>query len=56
MDPALKSKLLKLLVGALIASAVAGAAYFSAHLPDLFSALPFGLVVGFSAAILAGKL
>ena len=51
MDPNLKSKLIKLVVGALVAGAIAALTYFTTGLQGIFSGVPLGIAVGYSAAV-----
>ena len=53
MNPETKSKLIKLLVGALVAGAIAALTYFTTELQGLFPALPISIFAGVSWATLS---
>ena len=53
MTPEQKTKLIKLLIGALIAGAVAAMGYLTTNIGQVFSAIPFGVAAGVVAGAIA---
>ena len=51
MNPEVKSKLTKLIIGALVAGAVAALTYFTSGLSSLFPSLPLSVFAGVGWAV-----